>query len=57
MTTCCQPIPIPASDASCGLRVCAWCEKVMGPAVDLLPGEVTHGICPVCVAKVKGELP
>ena len=39
-----------------GRRICAWCEKDMGPA----PTEFdTHGICPECyareMAKIEGK--
>lgn len=33
-----------------GRRACAWCRKDMGPAPELARGQVTHGICPACMA-------
>ncbi len=44
-----------AAHARCGVRVCGWCRRVMGLARDLGEGEVTHGICPACEAKVSDE--
>jgi hypothetical protein len=37
---------------ACGRRVCAWCtpQRDMGPAPELAPGKITHGICPDCFA-------
>lgn len=40
----------------CGRRECAWCGKDLGPAPGINEGEVTHGICTVCVAKEMGAL-
>jgi len=31
-----------------GTRVCAWCQAALGPAPDLAPGLISHGICPQC---------
>jgi hypothetical protein len=30
-------------------RICAWCEKYLGPAESELD---SHGICPECMARV-----
>jgi DNA-directed RNA polymerase subunit RPC12/RpoP len=34
-------------------RICAWCKKIMGPA---LTEEDTHGACDECAEKVLSEL-
>jgi DNA-directed RNA polymerase subunit RPC12/RpoP len=36
-----------------GNRVCAYCKKIMGPA---LTEEDTHGACDACAEKVLSEL-
>ena len=39
-------------------RICAWCGEIMG-TVEGEPskyGNETHGICDVCIAKLKAEL-
>jgi hypothetical protein len=45
-----------SEDDNVGKRVCAWCGKVLGDAPGLKKGEVTHSICPSCLAKVYGQL-
>lgn len=39
------------------LRVCAWCETVLGERVcePAQAGTVTHGICPACAEKFLKE--
>ena len=40
----------------CGRRVCSYCKIDLGPAPGLEPGELTHGACPECYAKIMKEL-
>lgn len=39
-------------DRNCGRKVCAWCKPArdLGPAHGLARGQITHGICPTCMA-------
>lgn len=38
-----------------GRRICAWCEKDMGP-VEFESEKDTHGICEECAVKVYKDL-
>ena len=40
----------------CGRRICSYCKIDLGPAPGLEPGELTHGACPECYARVMQEL-
>lgn len=40
-----------------GRRVCAWCAEDLGVAPGLAAGEVTHGICAACQARVMAQIP
>jgi len=37
-----------------GLKICAWCQKVLGSASGL-SGD-THGICPECEKKLRKQI-
>lgn len=39
-----------------GERLCAWCQASLGPAVDLGPGVVTHGLCDRCKPELEAEI-
>lgn len=36
----------------CGRRQCAWCKTWMGRKPGLPYGQVTHSICPDCLAQI-----
>lgn len=38
------------------IRLCAWCQVIMGQKEPLDDKQVTHGICPECQEELKEEL-
>lgn len=38
------------------LTICAWCERVIAFGPSGPKGEVSHGVCPDCISKVRAQL-
>ena len=37
------------------IRLCSWCQKIMGEKEPLDDRQVTHGICPECQVEIAEE--
>jgi len=44
-----------AAERECGASFCGWCQAFLGLRPDLPVGQVSHGICPACAARVESE--